>query len=126
MNTQQLEALTPARNAEFTASRLAEILMTGNSRALDSKVRVLLHAPGSIGSAPSVAVASAQYGFDWDSGTFQIVTAEKLTRLSPEDVEAIRFSASKGQSWHAYQSQKVLRERINALEDEVRRLSNLP
>lgn len=103
---------------EMTAHQLTEILFAGGQKMLDCKVRLLIHSPGAIGPSPSVAVINAQYGFDWDTGTFHLATQEKLTTLSPEDVAAIRSSVSKGQSWHAYQSQKALRERIAELQSQ--------
>lgn len=103
--------------AELTTKTLMEILSAGDSKG-EAKVRVLLHAPGGVGPLPSVAVCTAQHGFDWESGTFLLSTSEKLTKLSQEEVDAIRESVRKGQSWHAYEAQKKLRERIRLLEQE--------
>jgi hypothetical protein len=60
-----------------------------------------------MGGTPCSVVTGIHAGFDWNAGTLLISTAEQLTRLSPEDVEAIRKSVSLGQSWHAYEAYKV-------------------
>lgn len=111
--------MTPTGTQEMTAGSLAEILMQRDSRHFDCKVRVLVHAPGTVGSSPSVSVVGAQFGFDWDNGTFQIVTSEKLTTLSADDVAAIRASVAKGGSWHAYQSWKTQQDQIKQLRARV-------
>lgn len=111
-----------AANTELTVGSLAEIIMQRDSRHFDKKVRVCIHSPGAIGGTPSVAVVSAGFGFDWDNGTFLINTDEKLTKLTPEDVEAIRISVAKGGSWHAYQEWKKQDARIKELEAELRAL----
>ena len=48
-----------------------------------------------------------------------IGTGVALTGLSAADVEAIRASARQGSSWHAYQANKQLRERIAELERQL-------
>lgn len=101
------------------ASELAEMIMRAPTRRLDDEVSVVVHAPGSIGASPSSVVTNAGYGFDWDNGQFQLFTADKLTKLTQDQVDAIQASARGGQSWHAYQAQKKLRERIVQLEAEI-------
>ena len=56
---------------------------------------------------------------DWERGTFELIPAMPLTRLTPEDVAAIHKSVSAGSSWHAYQAHKKLHERIQQLEAEI-------
>lgn len=104
---------------------LAEIILNGNGRNMDDEVRVVVHNPGKIRPRSSVGLQIAAYGHDWEAGTFELVPAMPLTRLSIEDVEAIRVSVIKGQSWHAYQAHKALHERIKSLEAEVSRLKGL-
>lgn len=101
------------------AGELAEILMRGPTRSLDSEVKVVIYRPGSVGGLPAVPVRNAGFGIDWDARTFQIFTTEQITTLTPEDVEMIRKDAVKGQSWHAYQAYKKQFERIKALEAEL-------
>ena len=72
--------------------------------------------PGSIGGTPCVMVQGVRLGFDWDHGKVMLITEEQLTTLSPEDVAAIRDSARKGQSWHAYQTYKAMQEKLDAAE----------
>ncbi|EDL8063731.1 hypothetical protein CTA21_16395 [Salmonella enterica] len=52
-----------------------------------------------LGASPSVAVVSVNPGIDWDSGTLFIYPQQKLTPLSPEDLEEIRQCRKDGQSW---------------------------
>ncbi|WP_137887559.1 hypothetical protein [Pseudomonas sp. 2FE] len=78
--------------------------------------------PGMIGGTPCVEVKYINPGFDWDQGKLMLVADQPLTTLSPEDVEAIRFSASKGQSWHAEQRNKALREENIRLKSELDQL----
>lgn len=75
--------------------------------------------PGAIGGTPCVAVTQLNFGIDWDNGKVLIETDSPLTVLSPEDVEAVRESVKRGQSWHAYQAYKRQADRIKALEAEV-------
>jgi len=101
------------------ASELAEHILRASTRRLDDEVRIVIHQPGSIGPRPSVGIQQAAYGIDWEADRFDIVPAMSLTRLSSEDVEAIRTSVVKGSSWHAYKAQEGLRARIKELEAEV-------
>lgn len=101
------------------ASQLAEAILRASTRKLDDEVRIVVHNPGKIGPRSSVPLQAAAYGIDWENGTFELIPTVPLTRLTPEDVEAIRVSVSKGSSWHAYQAHKVLRERITQLETEL-------
>ena len=103
----------------MTAGELAEHIMRAPTRKLDHQVRILTFSPGYVGGSPGSLIQAAQYGIDWDASTFQIVAADRLTKLSPEDVEAIKDSARKGQSWHAYQAFKRQDDRIKALEAEL-------
>lgn len=80
------------------------------------KLAVEVYEPGRIGGTPCSEVTHIQAGFDWNAGTVMISTAEKLTRLSPEDVEAIRTSVKMGQSWHAYQGYKEQQAKIKLAE----------
>jgi hypothetical protein len=61
-------------------------------------------------------------GFDWEAGRVVLQPARPLTELTPEQVGAIEKSVREGSSWHAYQRDKKLRERIAELEAEVARL----
>lgn len=82
-------------------------------------VMVPVFRPGTLGGTPAVAVTQVRSGIDWDNGKVFLETAEPLTTLTPEDVNAIRDSARKGQSWHAYQAHKAQAERITALEQAL-------
>ncbi|MNN62065.1 hypothetical protein D3C81_1773410 [compost metagenome] len=47
-----------------------------------------------------------------------VYPAEPLTKLSAEDVEAIRKSVAGSQSWHAYEAYKKYREHLQAVHTE--------
>lgn len=74
------------------------------------KLAIVVTSQGSIGGTPCVEVQNIQAGFDWDHGKLMIYPAQPLTTLTSEDVADIRKSVAGGQSWHAYQAQKNLRE----------------
>ncbi|AXH72341.1 MAG: pmgU domain protein [Caudoviricetes sp.] len=83
-----------------------------SERDADNEVRVVVHAPGSLGGTPSVGLSERgiQVGFDWDNGKLLLNPEVPLTRLTPEDVAAIHESVKEGQSWHAYEAHRVARE----------------
>lgn len=83
------------------------------------KLAVVVHAPGSIGGTPASIITSVVAGFDWDQGTILITTADRLTRLSAEDVEAIRLDSKKAQSPAGYQMYKRHKEVTDELKAQV-------
>lgn len=93
-----------------------------SERDADHEVRITINAPESLGGTPSVGLSprGAQVGFDWDDGKLLLIPEVPLTRLTPEDVIAIRESVKKGQSWHAYQSYKALDEKHKEQSDKYR------
>ena len=101
------------------AEQLAEIILRAPTRSLGDEVRIVVHNPGKVGPRSSVPLQVAGYGTDWERGTFELIPAMPLTRLTPEDVAAIHKSVSAGSSWHAYQAHKKLHERIQQLEAEI-------
>lgn len=99
-----------------------------NERDADHEVRIVVHAPGSLGGTPSVGLSGrgVQVGFDWDHGKLLLNPEVPLTRLTPEDVAAIHESVKKGQSWHAYQAHKQAKEKhseqLQQCKEEIARL----
>lgn len=85
----------------------------------DWKLFAKVFAPGSVGGAPCAELTRLNVGFDWDDGKLIFDTDVPLTRLSPEDVSAIRKSVKEGQSWHAYHAYKKQADRIKELEAEL-------
>lgn len=83
---------------------------------------VRIFSPGAIGGTPCIDVLSIQAGIDWDKGKILLEPATALTALSAEDVLAIRESAKKAQSWHAYQAHKAFTARIRQQAEQVRAL----
>lgn len=107
-------------NEPITVARAAEILSyVQDYRRDQTTLQVEVFQPGSIGGTPRVPITAMQAGFDWDNGAMLLKPEKRLTVLTPEQVAAIERSARKGQSWHAYEAQKRLRERIRELEAEL-------
>jgi hypothetical protein len=100
-------------------SEAIEALERIRLRGGDPELVVTVQSQGGLGGTPAVAVTGIHAGFDWDSGKVLISTARALTELSAEDVEAIRTSVRRGNSWHAYQAYKRLREKIAELERQL-------
>ena len=75
--------------------------------------------PGGLSAHQTTEVQGFYAGMDWEAGMVVIEPSQPLTALNPEQVEAISKSVREGSSWHAYQRDRVLRERITALEKEV-------
>ena len=100
-----------------------------DERDADHEVRIVVHAPGSLGGTPSVGLSGRgiQVGFDWDHGKLLLSPEVPLTRLTPEDVAAIHESVKKGQSWHAYQAHKQTKEKhseqLQQCKEEIARLN---
>jgi hypothetical protein len=74
------------------------------------------HNPGGMSGHGTTEVQSIAAGFDWEAGRVVITPAKPLTELSPEQIAAIEKSVREGGSWHAYQAQVRLRDRIKELE----------
>ncbi len=100
-------------------SEVLPLLERIRSRGGDPELLVMVQSEGGLGGTPAVLVTGIHAGFDWDSGKVLISTDRALTGLSAEDVEAIRTSVRQGSSWHAYQANKRLRERIVELERQL-------
>lgn len=78
--------------------------------------------PGGMCGHGRVEVKSIDGGIDWYAGRVIITPATPLTELTPEEVAAIAKSVRAGASWHAYQREKKLHDKIAALEAEVKTL----
>lgn len=85
----------------------------------DLRLSIMVTNPGAIGGTPGVPVVAMFEGFDWDRGVLLVQPAQPLTVLTPQQVQDISDSARKGQSWHAYEAQKKLRQRILELERQL-------
>lgn len=107
-------------NERVTVARATEILARIQDYRRDqTTLAVEVFSPGSIGGTPRAYIVGMQAGFDWDNGVMLLKPSSPLTTLKPKQVAAIMDSARKGQSWHAHEAQKRLRERIRALEAEL-------
>ena len=107
MNPMKLTALIEAMQSILSTHGNAEVLVCVQSQGELS------------GSTPAVAVTGAHAGFDWDSGRVLLTTENPVIVLSLAQVEAIVKSVRSGQSWHAYQAHKSLRDRIRMLEAQL-------
>lgn len=96
-------------------AHLRRILDIAGPCAADLDLVVPVHAPGSVGGTPRVAVSRITVGIDWDHGVVFAQPGAEVTLLKPEEVAAIMESVRKGQSWHAYQQYKKQADRIKAL-----------
>jgi len=104
---------------------LIDVINNSNiSTDRDINVRVVVHSPGSLGSTPAVDVKQIAFGIDWDNNTLLIYTDDDLTRLTPEQVNEISESVSKGNSWHSYQSYKTQKKEIDDLKNELKQAKN--
>lgn len=98
-------------------------MLSNEGRYRDLSLSVVVNVPGSIGGTPRVPLERMQAGFDWDAGVVLLYPEKPLSLLSPEQLVQLEASAREGQSWHALESQKKLRERIIGLENMVKSLS---
>jgi len=104
------------QHTPISASQAAEILeRIKTMRSGDMHLTVRKFNPGGLTAHQTVDVTHMGAGIDWEGHQVVITTARPLTELTPEDVAAIRESVSKGQSWHAYQSWKKIRDEVDAL-----------
>ena len=85
----------------------------------EHRLAIRITNPGGLTAHQSVDVSGLQQGFDWEAGQIVMVPAEPLTLLTADDVLAITKSVRAGSSWHAYERERKLRDRITALEAEV-------
>ena len=91
----------------------------------DPDVVVSVQSQGELrGTTPTVEINAAHAGFDWDCGRVLLTPTEPVVALTAEQVEAIIKSVREGQSWHAYQTYKTLRQRCRDLEAQVARLTS--
>lgn len=100
-------------------SEAIEIFERVRKQGGDPELVVPVQSEGGLGGTAAEAVTAMYVGFDWDMGKVLIRTARPVIALSAEEVEAIRASVRQGGSWHAYQAQKRLRERIAELERQL-------
>jgi len=106
-------------------STLIATLQRIATRGGDPDVMVSVQSQGELrGTIPAVGINAAHAGFDWDSGRVLLTPAQPVVALTAAQVEAIVKSVREGQSWHAYQTYKTLRQRCRDLEAQVARLTS--
>jgi hypothetical protein len=89
------------------------------------ELAIVVHSPGGLGATPCVPVSSLTGGIDWDQSRLLLAPEQPLTLLQPEQVEAITASVAKGQSWHANEAQKSLRDAMVSERARASRLAAL-
>ena len=98
---------------------LTRIRDTAGSGRDSMTLSVMVFNPGTVGGTPRVPVVGMTAGFDWDRGALLLQPEKPLTTLTPQQLSDISESVRKGQSWHAYEAQKKLRDRIVELERQL-------
>lgn len=110
-------APSPQMDLDTAIEHLQRIQKLNRSRVWRLVVRKFN--PGGMTAHQTTEVEGIYAGIDWEAGRVVLQPAKPLTELTPEQVEAITQSVRSGSSWHAYQREKSLRDRIEALEAEV-------
>mgnify|MGYP003450602527 FL=1 len=88
----------------------------------DMNVMIRVYRPGSIGGQPVTGIKQAHAGIDWDKGKFILYPEAELTKLSDEEVRAIREHAGSLQSYAMYQVQKEHAAEIECLKTRIAEL----
>lgn len=101
------------------AELLQRMADSSGNQYRDVYLSVRIFKPGTIGGTPCVPVKQLDQGFDWDAGRVLITPDVELTTLTAEEVADIRKSVADGQSWHAHQVQKKLRDERDELRAKV-------
>lgn len=104
------------------AELLQRMADSSGNQYRDVQLSVRIFKPGMIGGTPCVPVKRLDQGFDWDAGKVLITPDVELTTLTAEEVADIRKSVADGQSWHAHQVQKKLRDERDELRAKVEEL----
>ncbi len=99
--------------------------LNGANRGRTLRLTIQKHNPGGMTGHGTVDVESIHAGFDWTAGQVILYPARPLTELSAEQVTAIEKSVRGGGSWHAFETQKRLRERALKAEARVAELELL-
>lgn len=97
-------------SAEDAVAAIQQALAMSHS---PHRITIRISNPGGLTAHQTVDATAIYRGFDWQAGQLVVEPSRPLTWLTPEDVEAIRESAKKGQSWHAYQREKHHCERLS-------------
>ena len=90
-----------------------------SSKSTNDKIFVKVFNPNAIGGTPTVEIESVSNGIDWDNGKIIFYPKEPLTKLTPEQVEAITESLRNSQGWFASNDRKKLTDRIAVLEQKI-------
>lgn len=111
-----MSAADPERTCLPAAQALSFIQRATQLQSRELRVCVDAFAPGGLSGQSTVEVQKIYSGIDWDAGKIILQPAQPLTRLQPQEVEAIVKSVRAGQSYHAYARERQLLQRLgNAL-----------
>lgn len=84
----------------------------------ERRLTVRIHSPGGIGGTPTVDVTGIHNGIGMDLNKIVLHTDHPLTKLTPEQLDAVTESVRLGQSWHALEQYRELRGRMEGVERE--------
>lgn len=84
----------------------------------ERRLTVRIHSPGGIGGTPTVDVTGIHNGVGMDLNKIILHTDYPLTKLTPEQLDAVTESVRLGQSWHALEQYRELRGRMEGVERE--------
>lgn len=107
---------------EDALSQMLRIRESHSSREL--RVTIQKSNYGGLSAHQTTEVTAVAAGFDWQAGQVILVPAFPMTELTPDQVQDIQKSVRAGGSWHAYQNDRKLRERIAELERQVAELKS--
>lgn len=84
----------------------------------ERRLTVRICSPGGIGGTPTVDVIGIHNGINMDLNKIVLHTDHPLTKLTPEQVEAITQSVRLGESWHALEQYRELRSALDVVARE--------
>lgn len=113
-------------NFKLALERLNKLAESYGTRLDNADLVIVVQNPGTVGGTPAVSVLDIHTGIDWDANKVMLTTEQDLTLLSKVESLAILESVRLGSSWHAYQTQKQLKDRITSLEQELAQLKSTP
>lgn len=90
----------------------------------ERRLTVRICSPGGIGGTPTVDVIGIHNGTGMDLSKIVLHTDHPLTKLTPEQVEAITQSVRLGESWHALEQYRELRSSLDVVARERDALSS--
>lgn len=85
----------------------------------ERRLTVRIQSPGGIGGTPTVDVVGIHVGIDIDAHKIILHTDHPLTKLTPEQAEAVVESVKLGQSWHALETYRAQQHKLNEAQNLI-------